>query len=155
MTLAEDKKIISKEKDHAELLNSSFSNAVKNLKIPEFSDSNSLVQNIPHPIFKAILKYKNNQSIIAIKNARNGPSFYFCGVSVNDVFKDIKRSKARKDTQVTYIPVKILKENADIFSAFFCDFLNETIRSGKCHAILKNGNSTTVFKRGFKGSKEN
>ena len=105
ITLVEDKKIISKEKDNAELLNSSFSNAVKNLKIPEFSDSNSLAQNIPHPIFKAIPKYKNYQSIIAIKNARNGPSFYYCGVSVNDVFKDIKRSKARKDTQVTYIPV--------------------------------------------------
>ena len=82
-------KLISEYKDNAELLNFFFSNAVKNLKIPEFSDSNPLAENIPHPIFKAILKYKNQASIIAIKNARNGPGFYFCGVSVNDIFNHL------------------------------------------------------------------
>ena len=131
ITLAEDNKIISEDKGNAELLNGFFSNAVKNLEIPKFSDSNPLAENIPHPIFKAILKYKNHASIIAIKNARNGPGFYFCGVSVNDVFKDIKILKARKATQTTDIAVKILKENADIFSAYICFFLSEAIRSGK------------------------
>ena len=147
--------MISEDKDNAELLNSFFSNAVKNLKIPKFSNSNPLAENIPHPIFKAILKYKNRPNIIAIKNARNGPGFYFCGVSVNDVFKEIKRLKARKATQITDIPVKISKENADIFSVYICDFLNETIRSGKFPAILKNGDIAAVFKKDFKGSKEN
>ena len=89
ITLVEDNKIISEDKDNTELLNSFFSNAVKNLKIPEFSDSNPLAGNIPHPIFKAILKYKNQPSIIAIKNARNGPGFYFCGVSANDIFNHL------------------------------------------------------------------
>ena len=60
--IVEDSRIISEDKDNAELLNSFFSNAVKNLKIPEFSDSDSLVENIPHPIFKLILKYKNHPS---------------------------------------------------------------------------------------------
>ena len=128
---------------------------LKTLKIPELFYSNPLAENIPHPIFKAILKYKNHASIIAIKSARNGPGFYFCGVSVNDIFKEIKRLKARKATQITDTPVKILKENADIFSANICDFLNETIKSGKFPAILKNGDITAVFKKGFKGSKEN
>ena len=72
-----DHKTISKDKDNAELLNSFFSNPVKNLKIPEFSNSNSLAENVPDPIFKAILKYKNHPTMIAIKNARNGPDFYF------------------------------------------------------------------------------
>ena len=128
---------------------------LKTLKIPELFYSNPLAENIPHPIFKAILKYKNHASIIAIKSARSGPGFYFCGVSVNDIFKEIKRLKARKATQITDTPVKILKENADIFSAYICDFLNETIKSGKCPAILKNGDITTDFKKGFKGSEEN
>ena len=89
------------------------------------------------------------------KHARNEPGFYFCGVSVNDVFKEIKRLKARKATQITDILVKILKENDDIFSAYICDFLNETIKSGKFPAISKNGDITAVFKKGFKGSKKN
>ena len=36
-----------------------------------------------------------------------------------------------------------------------CDFLKETIRSGKFLAILKNGDITAVFQKNFKGSKEN
>ena len=43
---------------------------------------------------------------------------FFCGVSVNNVFKEIKRLKARKATQITDITVKILKENADFFSVY-------------------------------------
>ena len=74
--------MISEDKENAELLNSFFSNAVKNLQIPEFGDSNPLAENIPHPIFKAKLKHKNHPSIIANKNARNRSGFYFCGVSV-------------------------------------------------------------------------
>ena len=65
--------------------------------IPGFSDSNPLTETIPHLIFKAILKYKNHSSIIiAIQNAKNGPGFCFCRVSVSDVFKEIKRLKARR-----------------------------------------------------------
>ena len=61
---------------------------------------------------------QSNFACIAIKNARNEPGFYFCGVSVNDVSKETKRLKARKTTQITDIPLKILKENADIFSVY-------------------------------------
>ena len=76
-------------------------------------------------------------------------------ISENDVFKEIKILKARKAKQITDIHVKVLKENADIFSANICDFLNKTKRSCKFPAILKNGNTTAVFKKYFKGSKEN
>ena len=86
ITLVEDNKITSEDKDNVKLLNPIFSDSVKNLKISEFSDSNSLAENIAHPVFKAILKYKNHPSITAIKNVRNGPGFYFCGVSINDIF---------------------------------------------------------------------
>ena len=68
-----------------------------------------LAEKIPHTIFKAIHKYKN---------ARNGPGFYFCRVSVNDVSKEIKRLKTTKPIQITNIPVKILKEDTDIFPAY-------------------------------------
>ena len=67
-------------------------------------------------------------------------------ISENDVFKEIKILKARKAKQITDIPVKVLKENADIFLAYISDFLNNTKRSGKFPAILKNGNTTAAFK---------
>ena len=70
-------------------------------------------------------------------------------------FKEIKRLKARKVTQITDIPVKVLKENADIFSAYLCDFLNESIKDDKFPVILKNGDIKAVFKKDFKRSTEN
>ena len=69
-------------------------------------------------------------------------------------FKEIKRLKARKATQITDIPVEILIENTDIFSAYICDALNETIKRGKFPMISKNGDITAVFTKDFKGSKE-
>ena len=107
--LVEDNEIINEDKDNAGRLNSSFSNAVKNLKIPEFSETNPLAENISHPIFKAILKYENHPSIIAMQNAKREPSFYFFEASANDIFKEIKKLKTRKATQNTDIPVKIFK----------------------------------------------
>ena len=67
-------------------------------------------------------KYKNHSRIIAIKKAGKGSDFYFCEISFNDIYKKIKRLKMRKATQSTDIPVKIIKENADIFSAHICFF---------------------------------
>ena len=103
--LVEDNEIINEDKDNAGRLNSSFSNAVKNLKIPELQEA----ENISHPIFKAILKYENHPSIIAMQNAKREPSFYFFEASANDIFKEIKKLKTRKATQNTDIPVKIFK----------------------------------------------
>ena len=56
ITLIEGEEII-KDGENAEILNAFFSNAVKNLKIPEYQETDFLVNKISHPIFKAILKY--------------------------------------------------------------------------------------------------
>ena len=49
---------------------------------------------------------------------RNGSGFYFCGVSDNDVFKETKRLKARKTTQIIdIIPLKTLRKML-IFSQY-------------------------------------
>ena len=57
LTLVEGEEIINEDGENAEILNAFFSNAVKNLKIPEYQETDFLVNNISHPIFKAILKY--------------------------------------------------------------------------------------------------
>lgn len=75
LTLVEDIKIINKKESNKEFLNSGFSNAVKNLQIPEFSDINLPAERIFHSIFKAILKYKDHPSILAINNLNNNSYF--------------------------------------------------------------------------------
>ena len=60
-----------------------------------------------------------------------------------------------KATQNTDIPVRILKQNSDIFGNYICDFFNECVDKGVFPSILKNANITPVFKKGFRGSKDN
>ena len=85
-----------------------FSNAVKNLKISEYQEADPLANNISHPIFRAMMKFRNHPSVIAIKNLNSGSRFDFCRVSVHDVKKEIMRLSTRKATQYSDLPVKIL-----------------------------------------------
>ena len=62
---------------------------------------------------------------------------------------------AVKAAQSTDVPVKILKDNADTFADYFCGFCNESLNCCKFPSILKRANVTPVFKKGYRGSKEN
>ena len=75
----------------AEVLNNFFSNIVTNLKIPEYENLNLNSENVKDPVFKAILKYKNHPSIIAIKEKSKNSKFTFHKVDNEKVIKEIKR----------------------------------------------------------------
>lgn len=62
--LVEGKKVVTNDKENAGQF---FPNAVKNLKIPDFSDTEPLADNISHPTLKATTKYRNHPSISAIE----------------------------------------------------------------------------------------
>ena len=53
-----------------------FSNAVKNLEIPKFSNTNPFSEKLSDSTLNAILKYKNHPSIVAIRNANNNSHFH-------------------------------------------------------------------------------
>ena len=148
------------DEKNAELLNLFFSSAVKNLKILEFSDTNPLGERFSDPVLKAILKYKNHPSIVAIRNANNNSHFHLKEVSVEEVYKEIRKLSTRKSVQSTNIPVRVFKENADVIFViiicdYICGFFNESIKKSTFPSILKNANITPVFKKGYRGSKEN
>ena len=63
-----DDEIVHDDVKIAEIFNRFFSNAVIDLKIPDFNGAFSLADNISHPIFRAILKYADHSSTIAIKD---------------------------------------------------------------------------------------
>ena len=150
----EGEEIITEDGENAEILNTFFSNAVKNLKIPEYQEADSLANNISHPIFRAMMKFRNHPSVIAIKNLNSGSRFDLCRVNVQDVEKEIRRLSTRKANQYSDLPVKILKENSDIFGKYIYDFFNECVDKGTFPSILKRANITPVFKKGYKGSKD-
>ena len=151
----EGEEIINEDGENAEILNTFFSNAVKNLKTPEDQKTDSLANNISHPIFRAIFKYRNHPSIVAIKNLNKGSRFDFCRVGVQDVVKEIKKLSARKATQYTDLPIIILKENSDIFGNYICNFFNDCVGRLVFPPILKTANITPVFKKGDSDLKDN
>ena len=150
-----DDKIVNDDVKIAEIVSRFFSNAVIDLKVPNFHGAVPLADNISHPIFRAILKYANHPSTIAIKDLNNTSLFSFSNISVADVKKEIRKLDPRKSTQNTDIPVRILKQSSDIFGNYICDFFNECVDKGVFPSILKNANITPVFKKGFRGSTEN
>ena len=64
-------KIFIKDAKNAEDLNTFFSNAVKNIKIPDPEEVNHFAEKLSQPILKAIFKYSKPPSIISINNVTN------------------------------------------------------------------------------------
>ena len=133
ITLVEDETVTKQDEQNSEILNTFFSNAVKNLKIPRFSNTNSLAERLSNPTLKSIVKNKNSPSIVAIRNASNNSHFHFNEVSVEEVYKEIRKLSPGKYAQSTDIPIRVLKENTDIFAGYICGFFNESIKNLHFH----------------------
>ena len=71
------------------------------------------------------------------------------------VLKFIRKLSPRKSAQSIDTRIRVLKENANIFTDYICRFFNESIKKYTFPSILKNANITPVFKKGYRGSKEN
>ena len=98
--------IVNDDVKIAGIFNRFFSNAVIDLKIPDFHGAVPLADNISHPIFRAILKYANHPSTIAIKDLNNTSMFSFSNVSVADVKREIRKLDPRKAAENTNISVE-------------------------------------------------
>ena len=156
ITLVDNEKIITNDKEIAKVLNDFFSNIIKTLNIPKKDHTDSIVENVRDPILKAILKYRKNTSILAIKRRiKSGPVFTFNHIMEEEVLKEIKNLDAWKASQEDDLPTKIIKENSDIFSSFIYQSFNNMIDVCIFPTSLKLANITPVYKKGSKNSKEN
>ena len=153
--LNENGNLITGESETAEVLNNFFSNIVKKLKIPEYENLNSNIENIKDPVFRAILKYKNHPSIIAINEKSKNAKFSFHEVNNEKIAKEIRRLNKNKASQKSDIPIRIMKENANIFAEFLCETVNSAIKSSNFHNGLKLADITPLHKKGMKDNKEN
>ena len=68
ISISEKGEILKIESETAETLNIFFSNIVKNLNISRYSEFDSITENTADQNLKAIFKYKDHPSILAIQS---------------------------------------------------------------------------------------
>ena len=112
-------------------------------------------QKVKDPVLKAILKYKNHPSIIAIKEKSENSKSTFHKVDNERIIKEIKSLNKNKASQKSDIPITIIHENADIFAEFLAESLKGAIKTYNFPNCLKLANITPLHKKERKDNKEN
>ena len=110
----------------AEELKSFFANAVKNLNISNYENSDSLAENIDDPTLKATAKWRNHPSILEITSEyKNRANFSFNFLSKEDVLTELKMVDVSKAIQKSDIPIKIIKADDNFLAEAIYFILTE------------------------------
>ena len=162
ITLVENDIIITEDKKVAEIFNSFFSNAVKNLNIDRYEhfsfDEYFLCKDTENedPILRAIEKYEKHPSILKIKETTPKNShFSFTPTDLKSVTKEIGNLKESKSTPIESIPAKILKDNYNTIGPKIVIDFNSSIKTGIFPQNQKLADISPVFKNDVKLFKEN
>ena len=165
ITLVENEKIITDNKDIAKVLNDFFSNIIKTTHVPQTNHSDSSFENARHPTLKAKVTYHNHHSILALtyhnyhstlaikEKIKSVSVFTFNRTTNKDVMKEIKDLDVCKASQKSDISTMI--SNADIFSSFIYQSFDNMTDVCIFPASLKLANITPVFKKRARNSKQN
>ena len=157
ITLEENGKIISNDKELARIFNEFFVNIVPNLDINTNHSFLINTDNESDPIEKAIAKYKNHPSIISIKKfmENSDSSFSFQHVPKDKITKTIEMLDPKKVVQSNDIPTKLIKS----FSVFFSDYiyinLNKCIKDGEYVEDFKKAEVRPLYKKDGRKEKSN
>ena len=129
-------------------------NIVQNLDIQQYNLDNPICENINDPLLKAIVRYRNHPSIVAIKKFCNSKSHHsFKNVQKEEILKELNNLNINKATQNTDIPTKIIKENSHIFGDFILSNLNCCINTFSYPSLLKRADTIPVHKKDSKARK--
>ena len=127
ITLVEKGKIISKDREVAEKLNSFFIDAVKNLEIEPFVEINSENVDMTQEtdtedisvIDNILRRYKDHPSIQKIReNVRIEDKFKFMDSTADDFYSEIRNLDQKIARVENDLPVKILLGSNDIASEY-------------------------------------
>ena len=95
--LTENGEVDKTELETAETLNIFFGNVIKNLMIPKYSEYDPSINSIENRTIRAILKYRNHPSILAIRERKKAQiNFYFKKVSTEETQKEILNLNNKK-----------------------------------------------------------
>ena len=115
-----------------------------------------MVNNVKDPTLRAILKYKDHPSILAIQNkCKNGIKFAFEEMDLASIEKESHNLKIDKASPSLDIQTKIIKENVDIFVEFLWKSINSSNKSFTFPSCLKSPDVTPLQQKGKKDRKEN
>ena len=93
----------------AKELNNFLANVAKNLNIPNYEYCDSLAENIDDPTLKAIAKWRNHPSILAIASEyTNRENFSFNFVSKEDILTEKKCWMSRRPFRRVTFRLKLL-----------------------------------------------
>ena len=156
ITLIDEVELITDEQKVASTLNDFFSSIVTSLNLAESQNVDPFSDNIDHPALKAIMKWRNNPSVLAITTVReNRERFTFSSVTLADVAKEINNLNSTKAIEEADIPVKLFKDNNDFFAGYIAKYFNVSLKSAKFSNCLKLASITPVFKKNSRTSKNN
>ena len=138
----------------ADILNTFFENVVKNLEVNQYSNFDPVINNVKDPTLRAILKYKDHSSHLAIQNnCKNRIKFAFEEMDLASIDKGVHNLKMNKASQSSDIPTKIIKENVDIFADFLWKSMNSSIKSSTFPSYVISADVTPLHKKGKKTKK--
>ena len=84
--MVEKEEILTKDNSVAKVLNNFFSNIVKTLGISDYMHSHPLAKEVNDPTLRAIMKYRNHASVLAILDKyKNNSIFTFSHVTKEEV----------------------------------------------------------------------
>ena len=96
--------------------------------IPKYSEYDPSIDRVENRTIRAIPKYRNHPSILAIRERKKAQIIFFKEVSIEEIQKEILNLNKKKASQISNIPAKIIKENSDIFGKVLCSFINDVIK---------------------------
>lgn len=149
ITLVEKGEIITDDKEIAESFSKFFVNAVSSLSIEENKMLLDDSSDETNPVQKAKKKFQNHPSIIDIKkHVDTTQAFKFQVVDTDEMLKEIKNLDGSKSGPFMDIPVKRLKETADIVVAPLVDiWVKEIVQGRKFAGNLKLGDISPLHKK--------
>ena len=148
ITLIEKGEMVTDDLKIAEIFNNYFANITQDLEITDNGAQLSSTTGIEDPIDKAVEKYKSHSSIKKIKECFTcSESFHFRQVTAKEVFCQLRKLNPRKSSPVGSIPVKVMKENSDIFAPILQGHFNATISQNDFPETLKAGDILSLYNK--------
>ena len=115
-----------------------------------------MINHVKDPTLRAILKYKDHPSILAIQNnCKNGIKFAFEEIDLASIEKEIHNLKLNKTSQSSNIPTKIIKKNVNSFTKLLWKTINSWIKSPTFPSYLKSADVTPLHKKAKKDKRDN